>query len=397
MDNMVYQMNLKKGDEFFAKAEKLYDAGEERKSAECYERAAKRYLKVEEHTSNKTLRGAWKKKVENCEVKAKFLRDRLGGKTSSNSSGSSKKVHKEKKDEDDLSGVVGNLLHESSITFDQIGGLEAMKKEIKYTLGVSLAKKGKIDLQSWKNWLLYGPPGTGKTLLAAATSNLLGGASFFNVKVSSITSKYFGESNRIISQLYETARKKSPAIIFLDEFESICGTRDGNDSGVEKRILSTILAELDGLSEKGRDDLFVLTIAATNRPWDLDPAVLSRFDKKILVPLPDPETRKAILNIMIFDKGYETDFSGLDELVAVTEGLSGREIERLVKEVTNTMVMEGNQDIISLVEQGINKVKDYEIKTRPLTLEDFARGAMKITPVTSKEEFEKYRDWKEED
>src|SRR5690606_26180668 len=118
----------------------------------------------------------------------------------------------------------------------------------------------------------YGPPGTGKTILAAATSNALRkgahekrGAMFFNVKVSGVMSKYFGESSKIISEIYGTARDNSPSVVFLDEFESLTGKRGSDEqSGAERRILSTILSELDGLSEKGRSDIFVLTIAAAN-------------------------------------------------------------------------------------------------------------------------------------
>src|SRR5205814_715183 len=156
---------------------------------------------------------------------------------------------------------------------------------------------------------------------------------FYNVKVSSILSKYFGESSKIISELYGTARDTSPSVVFLDEFESLAGQRDASDSGAERRILSTLLSELDGMDSKGRTDLYVLTIAATNRPWDLDNAVLSRFEKKILIPLPDETTRDRILKIHLQKKGFTTDVP-YDELVRLTNGHSGREIERFCKEVT---------------------------------------------------------------
>src|SRR5207248_11775710 len=133
-----------------------------------------------------------------------------------------------------------------------------------------------------------------------------------------------------------TARGCSPSVVFLDEFESLCGSRDEGDTGTERRILSTILSELDGLAEKGRDDVYVLTIAATNRPWDLDPAVLSRFDKKILIPLPDDRTREKILRIHLEKKGFATEVP-YEELGRLTNGYSGREIERFCKEVTTEM------------------------------------------------------------
>src|SRR5581483_11694657 len=302
---------------------------------------------------------------------------------------------------DEISNAVSNLVHQSNITWDKIGGLEETKRDIKYALGVSLAQKpAGVSLATWRNILFFGPPGTGKPLLAAATSNALRSSAreqpfFFNVKVSSVMSKYFGESTKIISTLYETARGCSPAVVFLDEFESLCGSRDEGDTGTERRILSTILSELDGLSEKGRDDIYVLTIAATNRPWDLDPAVLSRFDKKILIPLPDPVTRRAILELHVLKKGFTTTIP-IDSLVDMTEGLSGREIERFAKEVTNRMVSEENRDIPILLDKGVEELRRFTIKTRPLTAEDFDRGRKHINPVTSPAEMKRYADWKEQ-
>src|SRR5439155_13430442 len=214
----------------------------------------------------------------------------------------------------------------SPVTWDQIGGLEETKREIKYALALSIAKAPEgVQIPTWRNVLFYGPPGTGKTLLAAATSNAIRlnakdetRAVFFNVKVSSVMSKYFGESTKIVSELYGQARDTSPAVVFLDEFEALAISRDNDNSGPERRILSTILSELDGLSEKGRRDIYVLTIAATNRPWDLDPAVLSRFEKKILIPLPDEATRRAILEIHLAKKGFKTAVP-LADLAALTD------------------------------------------------------------------------------
>jgi len=295
--------------------------------------------------------------------------------------------------------AVLDLLTKSPVRWDQIGGLERTKHEIKLALAISLAKRPDgVAIESWRNLLFYGPPGTGKTLLAAATSNALKPrdgtleSSFFNVKVSSVLSKYFGESSKIISELYGTAREISPAVVFLDEFESLTGERDGGDSGAERRILSTILAELDGLSEKGRADLFVMTIAATNRPWDIDPAVLSRFEKKVLIPLPDDTSRERILEILLLRRGFVLEFP-LVELVPLTAGYSGRELDRLVKEVTGWMVAGQNADLVELFDRDPDQARAYAIRVRPLTLDDFRRAAAGIVPQTGATEMARYHDW----
>jgi SpoVK/Ycf46/Vps4 family AAA+-type ATPase len=300
----------------------------------------------------------------------------------------------------EIKAIVSNLSHASKITWDDIGGLDETKNEIKFALGMTLAQHpAGVKIAAWTRILFYGPPGTGKTLLAAATSSAVKSTEgvpsvFYNVKVSSILSKYFGESSKIVSELYGTARDTSPSVVFLDEFESLAGQRDASDSGAERRILSTLLSELDGMDSKGRGDLYVLTIAATNRPWDLDSAVLSRFEKKILIPLPDVSTRERILRIHLEKKGFPVEVP-YGDLAAQTEGYSGREIERYCKEVTTGMVEEVNKGIPALVDQGLDTVKKYKIKVRPLTKADFDAAARLIHPQTTAEEMKKYYNWKE--
>ncbi|MBI5365793.1 MAG: ATP-binding protein, partial [Planctomycetes bacterium] len=300
----------------------------------------------------------------------------------------------------ELRAAVSALITCSPVSWEDVGGLDETKNEVKYALGITLARPPDgVTLAGWTNILFYGPPGTGKSLLAAATSGALKSAdgapsAFFNVKVSSVLSKYFGESSKLISELYGTARDCSPSVIFLDEFESLCARRDGDDSGPERRILSTLLSELDGLERKGRKDLYVLTIAATNRPWDLDPAVLSRFEKKILIPLPDAETRRRILAIHLERRGFRST-AAPELLVRLTAGMSGREIERLCKEVTSRMVAEMNREIPRLIDQGLDAVAGYHIRIRDLTPEDFESARARVHPQTTPEEMRKYLDWRE--
>ncbi|MBI4566933.1 MAG: ATP-binding protein, partial [Planctomycetes bacterium] len=287
-----------------------------------------------------------------------------------------------------LRDAVASLLHASSVTFDDIGGLEAAKDELRFTLALALAARPDgVRLPLARNILLHGPPGTGKTLLAAATSSLLsravsrerapaggagrgardagGGAFFFNVKVSSVLSKYFGESSRIVSELYGCARDASPSVIFFDEFESLAPSRDGEPSGAERRLLSTILSELDGLSEKGRGDLYVFTIAATNRPWDLDAAALSRFHKRLYVPPPAAPARRAILEVLLPRRGFATEFD-LDRLVERTEGFSGRDLERVAGEAVADLLRDENRDLPALLQAAPETLSTRTVRLRPL-------------------------------
>lgn len=293
--------------------------------------------------------------------------------------------------EDDYEEEVLQLIHKSDVKWDQIGGLEDTKNAIKSAYALALAKKPMgVQVSSWRNLLLYGPPGTGKTLLAAATAGNLE-ATFFNVKVSSLLSKYFGESTKLISALYSVARRLSPAVIFLDEFESLTPSRGSGESGSERRIVSTLLAELDGLQGKD-DDSFVMTICATNLPWLLDLAILSRFQRRIYVPLPDPAAREAILKIQLTRKGHHSQVT-FQELVERTDGFAGREMEQVGQIAINNMIRRTNPDLLKVVDHGLEKLSAYELRIEPLTNDDFESAFSQIKPLADSKVLRRYEVW----
>ena len=373
------------------RADKQLEGGDSEGAASALAAASRISFHLAEHAPSREAEVREKKR-------AIRLRERAKGLRSGEVSAKDDKKGGAPAGPDGMKETISELIHTSSVTWDQIGGLDETKGEIKYSLGLTLADSPDgVDLSGWRAILFYGPPGTGKTLLAAATSNAMktgekDRAVFFNVKVANVLSKYFGESSKLISEIYGSARDMSPAIIFLDEFEALCATRDSADSGPERRILSTILSELDGLAEKGRKDLYVLTIAATNRPWDLDPAVLSRFEKKILIPLPDEEARKSILDIHLTKRGFRSKVP-MEDLAMMTEGFSGREIEGFCKQVVYKMIRERNRSLPEIVDRGLDAVRSYKIKLRELERADFEEAARGIKPQTSPEIAKRYAEW----
>jgi SpoVK/Ycf46/Vps4 family AAA+-type ATPase len=383
------------------KARSARDKGDRPTAAKYYEQAHEFMLKFAGQAVSRDSE-EWRKAraLEYREIARKL---RAGENLESRSENGSTPAAKESATSagSEIKNVISGLIYKSPTTWEHIGGLDDTKREIKLTLGMTLAQPpANVQIHPWTKILLFGPPGTGKTLLAAATSNALQtkeGRScvFFNVKVSNILSKYFGESSKIVSELYGTARDASPSVVFLDEFESISAKRDASDSGAERRILSTLLSELDGLDTKGRRDLFVLTIAATNRPWDLDEAVLSRFEKMILVPLPDKTAREQILNIHLGKRGYQTQVP-YSRLAEMTQRYSGREIERFCKQAIKGMIQEMNTDLPSIVDRGLDAARDYQIRVRDLTLADFEAAAECITPLTNEQEMQRYLQWQKD-
>lgn len=409
---MALEFNLKQSDDYEKQALDAFGANDLKRSQYCLMKAAEYLAEAAKETKDGQLAELRRAKVKRLLEKAKRLpelaeraKSRAAAKDVPSETPSSPGTPPEGEPKSgidpEIRATVESLIHTSKITWDDIGGLVDTKQELKYALGMTLAKRpAGVSLAGWSNFLLYGPPGTGKTLLAAAVSNAVkrgdGGSScFFNAKIAGILSKYFGESAKLITALYSVAREKSPAVVFLDEFEALTASRDkGEQTGAERQVLSTFLSELDGLDKKGAEGVYVLTILATNRPWDLDAAILSRFEKKILIPLPDLDARREILQIHLVRKGFQLEVD-LAKVAEMTDGYSGRELEAFSKEVTNRMIVEMNQAIPELVSKGIEQAMGYEIKLRPLSLSDFERARQKIQPATTPASMKRYLDWRD--
>ncbi|MGV9171620.1 MAG: AAA family ATPase, partial [Promethearchaeia archaeon] len=213
-------------------------------------------------------------------------------------------------------------------------------------------------------------------------------STFFNVSSADLLSKWLGESEKLISSLFSLARLKAPSLIFIDEIDSVATKRgSGNESSGERRVKTQLLSEIQGLKTKSKDLLLVL--GATNRPWDIDNAMLSRFEKKVHVPLPDKESRRGIFKI--HTAGVDSDLEEEDyaELAVRTEGYSGRDIANICREVIMIPVRE-------LDMKGLLEHKDREVKVRPIRLEDFIKTLKKVKPMTTGKDLERFKNWSEE-
>ncbi|KAK1322151.1 Katanin p60 ATPase-containing subunit A1 [Acorus calamus] len=219
--------------------------------------------------------------------------------------------------------------NEIGVTFTDIGALDDIKESLQELVMLPLRRpdlfKGGL-LKPCRGILLFGPPGTGKTMLAKAIANEAG-ASFINVSMSTITSKWFGEDEKNVRALFTLAAKVSPTIIFVDEVDSMLGqrTRVGEHEAMRK-IKNEFMTHWDGLLTKPGERILVL--AATNRPFDLDEAIIRRFERRIMVGLPSVENREMILRTLLAKEKVE---AGLDfkELAMMTEGYSGSDLKNL--------------------------------------------------------------------
>ncbi len=224
------------------------------------------------------------------------------------------------------------LVEVPNVHWSEVGGLASIKRDLQESVEWPIKYRDVFDYAKTrppKGILLYGPPGTGKTLLAKAVANE-SEANFISIKGPELLSKWVGESERGVREVFHKARQAAPCVIFMDELDSLVPTRGSGmgDNQVTERVISQILTELDGLEDL-RD---VVIIGATNRPDMIDQALLrpGRFDKLLYVPVPDLESRKEIFKIHIKDRPLAKDIN-IDELAKRTDGYSGADIQAVVE------------------------------------------------------------------
>ena len=217
------------------------------------------------------------------------------------------------------------------VTYEDIGGLTDEVKKIREMVELPLKHPElftRLGVEPPKGVLLHGPPGTGKTLLAKAVANETN-AHFIHLDGPSIMSKYVGEAEKRIRDIFEEAEKSAPSIIFIDEIDAIASKREESYGEVERRVVAQLLAVMDGLKSRGK----VIVIAATNRPNSIDPALRrpGRFDREVEIGVPKQEARLQILKIHTRNMPLTNDVE-LQELARVTHGFVGADLESLCKE-----------------------------------------------------------------
>ena len=267
-----------------------------------------------------------------------------------------------------------------SLRFGDIAGLEDVKEQIRVKMiypftHAEQAKKYRI--KTGGGILLYGPPGTGKTMIAKAVAGELD-ATFFAIAPSEILNKWVGESEKNIRKLFDSARRRTRAVIFIDEVEALTPPRrDGESGGVMQRVVPQILNELDGFDRKA--DQHLLFMGATNEPWNIDSAMLrpGRLDEKIYVGLPDAPARKKILEMNLGGAPLEADVD-LDKLTAKLEGYSGADIAYACRKVAE-------ETFLDSVERKIDRM---------IGPRDFERVLLKLKPSVSRVDLDRFKQFK---
>ena len=329
---------------------------------------------------------------------------------------SSSNNKEEDSDNKKLRGQLANsiLSEKPDVKWSDIAGLDAAKDALKEAviLPVKFPHLFKGKRKPVSGILLYGPPGTGKSYLAKAVATEAN-STFFSVSSSDLVSKWMGESERLVKQLFSMAREQKPSIIFIDEVDALCGPRGEGESEASRRIKTELLVQMNGV---GNDADGVLVLGATNIPWQLDSAIRRRFERRIYIALPDPEARLEMFKLNIGETPCTLTPQDYHTLANITEGYSGHDIAVVVKDALmqpirkiqsathfkkiDTINEETGDNLVqyqpcspgeaSAIEMNWMELEGDQLKEPDLCLTDFLKAVKTNKPTVNQQDLEKF-------
>ena len=268
------------------------------------------------------------------------------------------------------------------VSYEDIGGLTDEIKKVREMIELPLRHPEifeKLGIEAPKGVLLYGPPGTGKTLLAKAVANE-SNAHFISISGPEIMSKFYGESEARLREIFKEAREKAPSIVFVDEIDSIAPKREEVTGEVERRVVSQMLSLMDGLEARGK----VIVISATNRPNAIDPALRrpGRFDREIEIKVPDKKGRADILNIHTRNMPLADDVD-IKRIAGVSHGYVGADLEYLCKEAA----MKCLRRLLPEINLDDEKIPPETLDKLIVNADDYKKALIEVTPSGMREVF----------
>lgn len=317
-----------------------------------------------------------------------------------------------------LSNVI--LTERPNVSWDDVAGLSSAKDALKEAviLPIKFPQLFTGKRKPWSGILLYGPPGTGKSFLAKAVATQ-SNSTFFSVSSSDLVSKWMGESERLVKQLFAMAREARPSIIFIDEVDSLCGTRNEAESEASRRIKTEFLVQMNGVNNDDQTD--VLVLGATNIPWALDSAIKRRFEKRVYIPLPELDARRRMFELNIGATPCNLTHKDLRTLAAETEGYSGADVavvvrEALMQPVRRVMNATHFKLVLETADDGSMQEKytpcspgdpdaremtwmdiaSNELKEPVLVMNDFLRALHAVRPSVSAADIQKHLNFMQE-
>ena len=383
------------------------------KAYDLYVKAANQIQLLIKYDQNPYSKKIYVEKAKEYVMRAKEIKEKKLDKKNDKKDGGGKdgETDEEKKKlEEQLSGCI--VQEKPNVKWEDVAGLEKAKEALKeaVVLPIKFPQLFQEKRKPWKGILLYGPPGTGKSFLAKAAATETGGK-FFSVSAANIVSKWMGESEKLIKGLFDLARQNKPAVIFLDEIDSVLSARSDSENDATRRLKTEFLIQMQGV---GNDDDGILVLGATNIPWGLDPAVRRRFQKKIYISLPDVKARRLMFTLNLGDTENDITDKEFDILAEMTEGYSGSDIATLTQDAIYGPLRKcqrakffkniDSQHIVpcSPSDQGAFRMTMSEIEKPEslvppkVTFEDYIQSIQKIKATVNQKDLEKQEEFTRE-
>ena len=394
-----------------------------------YQNSLDYFMMALKYEKNDKLKQLIRSKFVEYLDRAEKLKEHLGKVAQAETSDGGKGVAGSKSDSEDMdaetrklrSGLSNVILTERpNVSWDDVAGLSSAKDALKEAviLPIKFPQLFTGKRKPWSGILLYGPPGTGKSYLAQAVATQ-SNSTFFSVSSSDLVSKWMGESERLVKQLFAMAREARPSIIFIDEVDSLCGTRGEGESEASRRIKTEFLVQMNGVHNDHETE--VLVLGATNIPWALDSAIKRRFEKRVYIPLPELDARRRMFELNIGSTPCTLTPRDIRTLAAQTEGYSGADVavvvrEALMQPVRRVMNATHFKQVREVDDDGTERtrympcspgdpdaremtwmdVESDELREPHLVMNDFLKALHAVRPSVSAADIQKHLDFMRE-
>lgn len=365
-------------------AYQLDQSGQSQQAVRHYVNAAEQLQKLINFTDDSNMKELYYRKAMEYIFRVKEIRGII--EPSEGTAPSSTRSSPQEQDNEIADAISSVIVREKpNVKWDDVAGMEGAKRTLREAIILPMSRPDlfKGARRPWRGILMFGPPGCGKTYLCKAVASEVE-STFFSVSAANLVSKWLGESEKLVQELYERATEEAPSIIFFDEIDALGGTRGGgSESEAMRRVKTQLLQAIEGF---GSGDELLVTIGATNTPWDIDAAMRRRFERRVYVTLPTTAAREKMFDIHTRGIELEADVS-YTELAKYTAGYTAADIALLCREALMMPIRELDAD---------GALKNHDIKPRNPNINDFLTGMEHIKPSVSPGELSRFEDWKDQ-
>ncbi|MHA1966883.1 MAG: AAA family ATPase [Candidatus Hodarchaeales archaeon] len=366
-----------------AMAYKLDQGGQQLQAVRYYVNAAEQLQKLINFTEDSSMKNLYYQKAMEYILRVKEIRGIIEPSEGKSSSSAATTTDTEDEIESAISSVI--VREKPNVKWEDVAGMESAKRALREAIILPMSRPDlfKGARKPWKGILMFGPPGCGKTYLCKAVASEVD-STFFSVSAANLISKWLGESEKLVQELYERAVEEAPSIIFFDEVDALAGARGGgSENEAMRRVKTQLLQAVEGF---GTGEELLVTVGATNTPWDIDAAMRRRFERRVYITLPTKEAREKMFDIHTRGVNLDSDVN-FTELSNYTAGYTAADIALLCREALMYPIRE-------LDAEGALKNKD--IQPRAPSISDFLTSMESIKPSVSPKELTRYEEWKDQ-